>query len=60
MEISPTGSGDVFTAGLLFVRHRQGKDLTAAVRFALPLAAVTAAHPGIAEFDLSPFVDFRP
>lgn len=56
-KISATGSGDVFTAGLLFARYHRCMELSDAVRLALPLAAANAAHPGVAAFDLTPFED---
>ncbi len=52
-EVSPTGSGDVFLAALLYAREFLGCELSAAVQFALPYGAANAAHPGIAEFDLN-------
>lgn len=52
VEVSPTGSGDVLLAGLLHARHWHGLNWESALRFALPLAAANAAHPGIAEFPL--------
>ena len=54
-EVSPTGSGDVLHAGILFALFERGESLDAAVRFALPLAAANAASPGVADFDLTPF-----
>lgn len=54
-EISPTGSGDVFLAGLLYALFVQGRPLADAVAFALPLGAANAASPEVAEFDLEPF-----
>jgi fructose-1-phosphate kinase PfkB-like protein len=54
-EVSPTGSGDVFLAGLLFALHVRGLDLAAAVDFALPLGAANAAAPYVADFDLAPW-----
>ena len=49
-EVSPTGSGDVLLAGVLFARLRRGATWRAALEFALPYAAANAAHPGIADF----------
>lgn len=54
-EVSPTGSGDVLHAGILYALFERGDSLEAAVRFALPLAAANAASPGVADFDLTPF-----
>lgn len=54
-EISPTGSGDVFLAGLLHALYVQPRGLAEAVAFALPLGAANAASPDVAEFDLAPF-----
>jgi len=54
-EVSPTGSGDVLHAGLLYALFERGDSLEAAVRFALPLAAANAASEGVADFDLAPF-----
>jgi 1-phosphofructokinase len=54
-EISPTGSGDVFLAGLLHALFVRGISLADAVTFALPLGAANAASPDVAEFDLKPF-----
>lgn len=54
-EVSPTGSGDVLHAGVLFALHERGGTLEAAIRFALPLAAANAASPGVIDFDLTPF-----
>jgi 1-phosphofructokinase len=55
VEISPTGSGDVLLAAVLFALERRGASLEEALRFALPLAAANAASPGVADFDLTPF-----
>jgi fructose-1-phosphate kinase PfkB-like protein len=49
-EVSPTGSGDVLLACLLFARLHRGATWRAALEFALPYAAANAAHPGIADF----------
>jgi len=54
-EVSPTGSGDVLHAGILYALFERGDSLAAAVRFAMPLAAANAASPGVADFDLAPF-----
>lgn len=54
-EVSPTGSGDVLHAGILYALFERGDSLEAAVRFAQPLAAANAASPGVADFDLTPF-----
>lgn len=51
-EVSPTGSGDVLLAAVLHGLVVRGFSLVEAVRFAAPLAAANAAHPGIAEFPL--------
>jgi 1-phosphofructokinase len=51
-EISATGSGDVFLAGLIHALFVRGRTLPEAIAFAKPLAAANAAHPGIAEFPL--------
>lgn len=50
VEVSATGSGDVFLACILHAWFHLGFDLAAAVNFALPYAAANAAHPGVAEF----------
>jgi sugar/nucleoside kinase (ribokinase family) len=52
-EVSATGSGDVFFACVLHAWLHLGRDLSAAVQFALPFAAANAAHPGVADFPLS-------
>lgn len=52
-EVSPTGSGDVVLAALLFARFVRGDDWTRALGFALPMGAANAAHEGIAEFPLN-------
>jgi len=49
-EVSPTGSGDVLLACLLYARLRLGLPLRESVAFALPYAAANAADPGIATF----------
>ena len=49
-EVSPTGSGDVLLACVLFARLHRGATWRAALEFALPYAAANAAHPGIADF----------
>ena len=49
-EVSPTGSGDVLLACMLFARLQRGATWRAALEFALPYAAANAAHPGIADF----------
>jgi fructose-1-phosphate kinase PfkB-like protein len=49
-EVSPTGSGDVMLACVLFARLHRGAPWRAALEFALPYAAANAAHPGIADF----------
>ncbi len=54
-EVSPTGSGDVFLAGLLHALFVRGNELADAVAFSLPLGAANAASPDVAEFDLTPF-----
>ncbi len=54
-EVSPTGSGDVLHAGILYALFERGESLEAAVRFALPLAAANAASAAVADFDLAPF-----
>ena len=51
-EVSATGSGDVFFACVLQAWFHLGRDLAAAVQFALPFAAANAAHPGVADFPL--------
>ena len=51
-EVSATGSGDVFFACVLQTWFHLGRDLAAAVQFALPFAAANAAHPGVADFPL--------
>jgi 1-phosphofructokinase len=52
VEVSATGSGDVFLACVLEAHFRRRLSLSATVAFALPYAAANAAHPGIAEFPL--------
>jgi fructose-1-phosphate kinase PfkB-like protein len=54
-EVSPTGSGDVFLAGLLHALLVRKAALAEAVALALPLGAANAASPEVAEFDLTPF-----
>jgi fructose-1-phosphate kinase PfkB-like protein len=49
-EVSPTGSGDVLLACVVFARLYRGATWRAALEFALPYAAANAAHSGIAEF----------
>jgi fructose-1-phosphate kinase PfkB-like protein len=49
-EVSPTGSGDVLLACVLFARLHRDASWRAALEFALPYAAANAAHPGIADF----------
>ena len=49
-EVSPTGSGDVLLACVLFARLHRGVPWRAALEFALPYAAANAAHSGIADF----------
>jgi len=49
-EVSPTGSGDVLFACVLFARLHRRASWRAALEFALPYAAANAAHPGIADF----------
>ena len=49
-EVSPTGSGDVLLACVLFARLHRGATWRAAIEFALPYAAANAAHAGIADF----------
>ena len=49
-EISPTGSGDVLFAALIFSIFLKNHPLQKALSWALPLAAANAAHPGVAEF----------
>lgn len=51
-EISPTGSGDVMLACVLFARFHRGLPWRDAVAWALPYAAANAAHPGVADFPL--------
>ncbi len=51
-EVSPTGSGDVFLAGLLHGHWHLGLGWPEAIAYALPLAAANAAHPGVADFEL--------
>jgi fructose-1-phosphate kinase PfkB-like protein len=53
-EVSPTGSGDVLLACLLAALWHRNLSLSGALAFALPYAAANAAHPGVAEFPLSP------
>lgn len=52
-EVSATGSGDVLLAGLLHARFTRGCDWPEALAYALPLASANAAHPGVADFDLT-------
>ena len=60
-EISPTGSGDVLLAAIVFALFALKKDLRAAVEYALPLAAANAADPGVCTFDFpSGYVDHVP
>jgi fructose-1-phosphate kinase PfkB-like protein len=54
-EVSPTGSGDVLLAALVWGMAARRMDLAAALETALPIAAANAAHPGVADFDLAPF-----
>jgi len=49
-EVSPTGSGDVLLACVLFARLHRGASWRVALEFALPYAAANAAHAGIADF----------
>lgn len=51
-EVSPTGSGDVMLACILFARFHRGLSWRDAVAWSLPYAAANAAHSGIAEFAL--------
>ena len=51
-EISPTGSGDVLLACVLAAHYVRKLPLLEAVTFAIPYAALNAAHPGIADFPL--------
>jgi fructose-1-phosphate kinase PfkB-like protein len=51
-QVSPTGSGDVMLAGVLFARLHHGMSWRDAVAWSLPYAAANAAHPGVAEFPL--------
>lgn len=55
IEVSPTGSGDVLHAGILYALFERGDSLEVAVRFAMPLAAANAASAGVADFDLESF-----
>jgi fructose-1-phosphate kinase PfkB-like protein len=56
-EVSPTGSGDVLFAALLFSLFLKHGSLRESLAWALPLAAANAAHPGIAEFpDVIPVI----
>jgi fructose-1-phosphate kinase PfkB-like protein len=50
--VSPTGSGDVLFAALLYYRWHEGLDWPEALRRALPLAAANTASAGIADFPL--------
>ncbi|MDB6093400.1 MAG: PfkB domain protein [Verrucomicrobia bacterium] len=52
VEVSPTGSGDVFLACVLEFYFRQKLGWPEAIRRALPYSAANAAHPGIADFPL--------
>jgi fructose-1-phosphate kinase PfkB-like protein len=52
-EVSATGSGDVLLAALLHARLDLNCDWREALAYALPLASANAAHPGVAEFDLT-------
>jgi fructose-1-phosphate kinase PfkB-like protein len=51
--LSPTGSGDVLFACLLYAHFQRGLPWPEALAYALPFAAANAACPGIAEFDLN-------
>jgi fructose-1-phosphate kinase PfkB-like protein len=51
-QVSPTGSGDVMLAGVLFARLHRGMSWRDAVAWSLPYAAANAAHPGVAEFPM--------
>jgi fructose-1-phosphate kinase PfkB-like protein len=51
--VSPTGSGDVLFACLLYAHFQRGLPWPEALTYALPFAAANAASPGIAEFDLN-------
>lgn len=50
--VSPTGSGDVMLACVLFARFCRGWQWRDAVAWSLPYAAANAAHAGVAEFPL--------
>jgi fructose-1-phosphate kinase PfkB-like protein len=52
-EVSPTGSGDVLLACVLYGQTVKGLGLAEAAEFALPYAAANAGDPGVAEFDLN-------
>jgi fructose-1-phosphate kinase PfkB-like protein len=52
-EVSATGSGDVLLAALLHARLDLNCDWREALAYALPLASANAAHPRVAEFDLT-------
>ena len=52
-QISPTGSGDVFLACILNALLIRKNTLADAVKSAIPFASANAAHPGVAEFDLT-------
>jgi len=50
-EVSPTGSGDVLLACMLFARAAPRRHLARRPRICPPCtAAANAAHPGIADF----------
>jgi fructose-1-phosphate kinase PfkB-like protein len=49
-EISPTGSGDVLFAALIYAMFLKKHSLRKSLSWALPLAAANAAHAGVAEF----------
>ncbi|HSY54789.1 MAG TPA: PfkB family carbohydrate kinase [Opitutaceae bacterium] len=55
-EVSATGAGDVFLAGVLHALLQRDATLAEAVTSALPYAAASAAHPGMAEFAVNKFV----
>jgi sugar/nucleoside kinase (ribokinase family) len=58
-EVSATGSGDVLLAGVLHALLRRRALLAEAVAFALPLAAASAAGPGLAEFNANKLPGMR-
>lgn len=57
-EISPTGSGDVLFAALIYAMFLKNQSLRKSLSWALPLAGANAAHAGVAEFpDSIPPID---